>query len=185
MDVDALLQDLQETSKITVLNSDFYFKLRMFPTWIPLTFGPQGAMLYLSGRSVLNSYKEYGFDHLVSMMNTCPIERLEDSATSKASNPEFKHEIIDIEDSSDEENVKKMKACLTSVLPSIHESIINGKRVCVHCKAGVSRSATVVIAYLMKYEKMNWHEAIQRVRELRPIICPNKGFLQILKEFDV
>jgi protein tyrosine phosphatase len=171
MDVDALLQDLQETSKITVLNCDFYFKLRMFPTWIPLTFGPQGAMLYLSGRSVLNSYKEYGFDHLVSMMNTCP-------------SPEIKHEIIHIEDLNDDENVKMMKECLTSVLPSIHESIMNGKRVCVHCKAGVSRSATVVIAYLMKYEKMDWHEAVQRVRELRPIICPNKGFLQVLKEFD-
>lgn len=49
--------------------------------------------------------------------------------------------------------------------------------VLVHCAAGVSRSATLVIAYLMKRKGMPFLEAYSFVKERRPIIRPNEGFL--------
>ena len=54
----------------------------------------------------------------------------------------------------------------------------------VHCKMGVSRSASCVIAYLMKEYKLNMHQALEKVREQRPIVDPNEGFLRQLEEYN-
>ncbi|KAM5240287.1 dual specificity protein phosphatase 13A isoform 6-T9 [Hipposideros larvatus] len=56
-------------------------------------------------------------------------------------------------------------------------------RVLVHCAMGVSRSATVVLAFLMIYEHMTLEEAIQTVQAHRAI-CPNSGFLRQLQVLD-
>lgn len=53
--------------------------------------------------------------------------------------------------------------------------------VLVHCWAGISRSATIVVAYLMRKREMNYKEAIQFVQKRRSFICPNDGFLDQLK----
>nr|XP_057917621.1 dual specificity phosphatase 29-like [Doryrhamphus excisus]XP_057917622.1 dual specificity phosphatase 29-like [Doryrhamphus excisus] len=56
-------------------------------------------------------------------------------------------------------------------------------RVLVHCAMGLSRSATLVVAYLMIHEKMTLPEAIKAVGANRNI-SPNAGFLQQLRELD-
>lgn len=56
-------------------------------------------------------------------------------------------------------------------------------RVLVHCAMGVSRSATIVLAFLMIYENMTLVEAIQKVQTHRDI-CPNSGFLRQLQVLD-
>eukprot|EP01103_Thecamoeba_quadrilineata_P008632 TRINITY_DN1836_c0_g1_i1.p1 TRINITY_DN1836_c0_g1~~TRINITY_DN1836_c0_g1_i1.p1 ORF type:complete len:401 (+),score=63.24 TRINITY_DN1836_c0_g1_i1:69-1271(+) len=56
-------------------------------------------------------------------------------------------------------------------------------KVLVHCAMGISRSATIVIAYLMSTKKYTFEEAYEFVREKRPIICPNSGFREQLVEF--
>lgn len=48
--------------------------------------------------------------------------------------------------------------------------------VLVHCFAGVSRSATMTIAYLMKEHKLTFYESMSFVRKKRSIIFPNIGF---------
>lgn len=50
----------------------------------------------------------------------------------------------------------------------------------VHCFQGVSRSSSVVLAYLMDAEEMTLEEAMKMVKAKRPIIKPNAGFLQQL-----
>ncbi|XP_055315684.1 dual specificity protein phosphatase 18 isoform X2 [Sitodiplosis mosellana] len=55
----------------------------------------------------------------------------------------------------------------------------NGKTM-VHCVAGVSRSASLVLAYLMKYWKMSLKGAFELVRTARPQIRPNIGFVRQL-----
>uniref|UniRef100_A0A3B1JEX0 Dual specificity protein phosphatase n=1 Tax=Astyanax mexicanus TaxID=7994 RepID=A0A3B1JEX0_ASTMX len=54
----------------------------------------------------------------------------------------------------------------------------------VHCVMGRSRSATLVLAYLMIQEKMTLVEAINQVKQRRRII-PNWGFLKQLRELDI
>ncbi|XP_029410315.1 dual specificity protein phosphatase 13 isoform X1 [Nannospalax galili] len=56
-------------------------------------------------------------------------------------------------------------------------------RVLVHCAMGVSRSATIVLAFLMIYKNMTLVDAIQTVQAHRDI-CPNSGFLRQLQVLD-
>lgn len=60
----------------------------------------------------------------------------------------------------------------------------NDGKVLVHCQAGVSRSATVCIAYLMYKNNMTLEDAFDHVRARRGIISPNLNFMQQLKEFE-
>jgi len=54
----------------------------------------------------------------------------------------------------------------------------------VHCIAGVSRSASLVCAYLIKYERMSLRQAYQYVKMARPIIRPNVGFWKQLIDYE-
>lgn len=54
--------------------------------------------------------------------------------------------------------------------------------VLVNCMAGVSRSATIVLAYLMRYYNFNLKDAFIYVRKRRSQICPNKKFMEYLLE---
>lgn len=54
----------------------------------------------------------------------------------------------------------------------------------VHCVAGVSRSATLCIVYLMKSEQMTLREAYYHVKAVRPIVRPNSGFWKQMIDFE-
>lgn len=51
----------------------------------------------------------------------------------------------------------------------------------VHCKMGVSRSASTVIAYAMKEYQWTLEQAYRHVQERRPIVHPNPGFMKQLE----
>ncbi|KFP08602.1 Dual specificity phosphatase DUPD1, partial [Calypte anna] len=57
-------------------------------------------------------------------------------------------------------------------------------KVLVHCAMGRSRSATLVLAYLMIYKNMSVVDAIEQVSRHRCIL-PNRGFLKQLRELDI
>lgn len=59
----------------------------------------------------------------------------------------------------------------------------SGQAVLVHCKMGVSRSASTVIAYAMKQQRWSLDEALAYVRDRRSIIKPNDGFLKQLQTY--
>lgn len=56
--------------------------------------------------------------------------------------------------------------------------------VLVHCEAGISRSATTVIAYLVKYHNMSLLEAFEFTKTRRTSINPNAGFVEQLRRFE-
>lgn len=59
-----------------------------------------------------------------------------------------------------------------------------GGRVLVHCQAGVSRSPTIVIAYLMKHTRMTMVDSYKFVKSRRLIISPNLNFMGQLVEWE-
>ena len=54
----------------------------------------------------------------------------------------------------------------------------------VHCVQGISRSASVVLAYLIKYEGMSTDAAVALVKRRRGIANPNAGFLRQLRAYE-
>lgn len=66
----------------------------------------------------------------------------------------------------------------------IEESLKKNENILVHCAAGVSRSASIVIAYIMKTKKLKFEEAFNLVKSKRSIICPNRGFRSQLMDFE-
>ncbi len=49
--------------------------------------------------------------------------------------------------------------------------------VLIHCMAGVSRSVTLTIAYLMTYFGLSMQTAYQLVKDKRPAISPNLNLM--------
>ena len=67
----------------------------------------------------------------------------------------------------------------------LHEQLtVRGHSVLVHCMAGVSRSVTVVLAYLIRYQNMSLDDAFQHVKQRHPESAPNTGFWVQLKVWE-
>ncbi|MBF0207869.1 MAG: dual specificity protein phosphatase family protein, partial [Oligoflexia bacterium] len=61
----------------------------------------------------------------------------------------------------------------------------NGReRVLVHCEAGISRSSTMVIAYLMHEKFISLRDAFETVKRIKNNIAPNHAFFAKLIEFE-
>lgn len=77
---------------------------------------------------------------------------------------------------------------ITEILPEcfrfIEEAKSNGEIILVHCRGGVNRSATVVLAYLMKYNDMTLREAWEYVRTRRPSVQPVANYMSQLREYE-
>lgn len=71
---------------------------------------------------------------------------------------------------------------LPEIVPYMRECIEKDLNVLIHCSAGKSRSASIVIAYLTKYNDMNLNEALTFVQSKRKCINPNEGFMSILNK---
>ncbi len=58
----------------------------------------------------------------------------------------------------------------------IDRSIEKGENVFVHCVAGISRSTTIILNYIMRKYGMKYNDALTFVRNKRNIVNPNQGF---------
>ncbi|XP_065348927.1 dual specificity protein phosphatase 15 isoform X1 [Cloeon dipterum] len=66
----------------------------------------------------------------------------------------------------------------------IHAARLRGGSVLIHCLAGMSRSVTVAVAYIMSVTNLGWKEALKVVKVGRAVANPNLGFQRQLDEFE-
>jgi len=81
----------------------------------------------------------------------------------------------------DEDQASALKAHFDNAAQFIDTERKRGG-VVVHCAAGISRSSTCVLYYLMKFEKMRLLDAFAHTLSRRKVIWPNKGFMARLIE---
>jgi protein-tyrosine phosphatase len=67
----------------------------------------------------------------------------------------------------------------------IDVAIQNGSAVLVHCAAGVSRSPTIVAAFLCRRFRMDSDSVLSFLRKRRPMVCPNTGFVDQLRTWSL
>ncbi|KAL0095704.1 protein-tyrosine phosphatase-like protein [Phycomyces blakesleeanus] len=73
---------------------------------------------------------------------------------------------------------------LEVALEAIDRARETGQSILVHCQCGVARSATVIVAYVIKTLRLPLQEAYDYVKARAPAISPNLGLLYQLREFE-
>jgi protein-tyrosine phosphatase len=87
-----------------------------------------------------------------------------------------------INDSRDTDNISTFKSEIISCIEFIESNLDDNKAVYVHCYWGLMRSATVIAGYLIKKYNITHEDAIQIIKEQRPMaILPVYNFNEVLK----
>ncbi|XP_030070643.1 dual specificity protein phosphatase 16 [Microcaecilia unicolor] len=130
--------------------------------------------LYLGcQRDVLNKelIQQNDIAYVLNASNTCP-------------KPDFIPESHFLRVPVNDSFCEKILPWLDKSVDFIEKAKASNGRVLVHCLAGISRSATIAIAYIMKRMDMSLDEAYRFVKEKRPTISPNFNFLGQLLDFE-
>ena len=96
---------------------------------------------------------------------------------------DFQYMHIKLADSTD-----RAKADLHGILDQAYAFIEDARRcggsVLIHCSVGMSRSASLALAYLMISQKMTLYQAFVHTKTKRPVTAPNVGFMEQLIEYE-
>lgn len=126
-----------------------------------------GSALHASKKDMLDGM---GISALLNVSSNCP-NHFEGA---------YQYKCIPVEDNH-KEDISSWFIEAIEFIDSVKDS--NG-RVLVHCQAGISRSATICLAYLMKKKRVRLEEAFEFVKQRRSIISPNFSFMGQLLQFE-
>jgi protein-tyrosine phosphatase len=90
----------------------------------------------------------------------------------------FSYKRIPMKDSIEQDISAVVSECIDFIDMAL--SSANGK-ILVHCYKGVSRCASICIAFLMERRNMSCDDALALIRETRPQACPNIHFVLSLR----
>ncbi|XP_059146684.1 dual specificity protein phosphatase 1-A-like [Physella acuta] len=93
---------------------------------------------------------------------------------------DFRYKVIPVEDS----NNANLLEWFQDAILFIENERRSGGKVLVHCHGGISRSATVCLAYLMYSRHLHLDDAYTYVKSRRHVISPNANFMMQLTQFE-
>jgi len=131
------------------------------------------SFLYLGSfvnAKIKQQLKDLGITHILNMAGELPNEFPD----------EFKYLKCDLDDTSQDNVAFHFESCLNF----IDEAKTSSTKILVHCAMGISRSPSVVIAYLMKERSWTYAKAFQYVKSMRSCIKPNPAFVNQLAGFE-
>jgi protein-tyrosine phosphatase len=102
--------------------------------------------------------------HVVSLLHKRP--KLTDRST-------VKQLFIRAEDDENQDLSSTFGACYGFIRAALEEN--NTNQVLIHCRAGKSRSATIMMMYLIRTRQWTYHKAKQYLKRKRPVIKINRG----------
>ena len=106
------------------------------------------------------------------------------NVTAKPPNYAYDPEIVYKQLEAADNGVQNLRQFFEEAFNFIEQARVNQSGVLIHCHAGVSRSPTIAVAYLMKHYPMAMAEAYKFVKTRRSIISPNLNFMGQLWEFE-
>ncbi|KAM4819406.1 dual specificity protein phosphatase 21 [Thomomys bottae] len=127
------------------------------------------STLYISNGAAANNQEVLSSNRITSVIN----------ATKEVVNTVFdniRYVQIPVEDSP----TAYLYTFFDPVADHIHNVELKFGRTLLHCAAGVSRSPSLCMAYLMKYHSMSLLDAHTWTKLCRPVIRPNDGFWEQL-----
>lgn len=94
--------------------------------------------------------------------------------------PELEYYRVDVEDMGRE----PIELFFPEATEFIHTQLVQERPVLVHCTAGVSRSASVLLAYMIEFCGYSLYDAFVQTLCHRPFITPNPGFMARLMDYE-
>ena len=111
--------------------------------------------------------KEHNITHIINCAFNLP-NKFPEQITYKR---------LELRDETDQPIIEKLEEAYQFIKEN------KDKNIFVHCVFGKSRSASVVIFYIMKEKKLNFNEAKNFVKNIRQIVEPNSGFENELNRY--
>lgn len=115
--------------------------------------------------------KRLGIDHVLNVTSTKPLYATSDDVV-------YKQLLVA------DNGYQNLRQYFEEAFEFIELAKRRGGAVLIHCQAGVSRSPTIAVAYLIKNFPMSMLEAYRFVKARRSIISPNLNFMGQLLEFE-
>lgn len=129
----------------------------------------------VASRTKRDSLQSQGITHII-----CVRQNIEANFIRANFPEDFKYLILDIADNLNENILHHFG----TVYNFIEECLKLGGRVLVHGNQGISRSATLVIAYVMQKYNLSTKDALFLIQSRRLCVGPNLMFLNQLNEFE-
>ncbi|PNF41472.1 Serine/threonine/tyrosine-interacting protein [Cryptotermes secundus] len=136
-----------------------------------LFLGPYSAAM----KSKLDHLMHHGITHIVCVRQDIEAHFIRPNFPER-----FEYLVLDIADNVTENIIQHFP----KVRQFVDESLSNGGKTLIHGNAGISRSAALVLAYIMEKYGLSCKDAFSMVQQRRFCINPNEGFMAQLTEFE-
>jgi protein-tyrosine phosphatase len=162
-------------------NHPNYLQGRLFPSKI-------AENVFLSNYGVASNpdiLQLLGITHILNCTKDCPFagsNGVDDTELLASSSLNFSFLRVPVVDERDQEIHFYFQQAIDFIESALGK---DGNRVVIHCKHGQSRSATIAAAWLIQCRGHTTDGAISYLKECRPKVSPNEGFITQLKSFEL